>query len=130
MEVFFLRQKLVFLLNTLEVYLVNISKSDYRSDFVTISENYIGTIYRAGRDFSESLFVSKISIYTVQNFDGTGGTLRALRELNSLLITWMDFKLQHASNSNFQAISEEQTFINNLISDFNNLTKFRIDYER
>ena len=131
MEIFFLRSKLFFLLQAIEVFLVRIANSEHDQNFIEISENYIGTIYRAARDFSESLFISNISVYEIQLTDSPRGTMNALRELNSLLIIWLEFKSNRLTGElDFHTFTEEQHFINFMITIVNRLTRFRFDFER
>ena len=131
MEEFFLPSKLCFLLQALETFIVQISNSDHRIDFVCFAENYISSIYRRTRDFTESLILSKICIYDVQGHEMSEKTVFALKELNSLLLTWMKFKRNRIfRTSTFQMINDEQRFINYLISIINSLLRFRCDFER
>ena len=131
MELFFLRSKLYFLLQSIEIYLAQIANSDRRDDFVVYSENFISTIYRATRDFTETFFTCNFSIHDIQYSDRTVETIKALGELNNLLITWMEFKNQRAARGQpFWNISEEQRFINHMHTIANRLIRFQADFER
>ena len=79
------------------------------------------------KHFSRVIF----SIHDIQYSDRTGETIKALGELNNLLITWMEFKNQRAARGQpFWNISEEQRFINHMHTIANRLIRFQADFER
>lgn len=131
MDQFFLRSRLYFLLQTLELFVVQISNSDHRVDFVAFGENYVQSIYRAARDFTETLFFSQLSISSLQTKDKSENTLQVLKELNSLILTWQNLKQTRKTPfPDFECIIEEQKFIQKIISAINNLLAFRADFEK
>ena len=94
-------------------------------------ENFISSIYRNARDFSDSILGSSFSLHNIQYQEQTDRTISALKELNGLPLTWMRIKINRQfSRSSFQDVREERQFLNELISFINTLLQFRCDFER
>ena len=131
MQQFFMRSRLYYLLQTLEIFIVQISNSDHRVNFVSFGENFTQAIYRAARDFTETLFFSSFSIVGLQTTQDSERTILVLQELNSILITWQNLKESRKNMApDFIQINEEQKFIQKIITAINALLRFKNDFER